>query len=75
LLGLDASQLPLLSSTQTPQLDKATADAAEFKAGYDKLTVDAVEQKAQVNAPVVRSAPCAGSLSAFLFTGPLCHPN
>ena len=31
---------------QKAQLDKATADAAEFKAGYDKLTVDAVEQKA-----------------------------
>jgi hypothetical protein len=30
------------------QFDKATADAAEFKAGFDKLVVDAVEQKAQV---------------------------
>ena len=28
--------------------DKAAADAAEFKAGYDKLAVDAVESKAQV---------------------------
>ena len=36
------------SVEQKAQLDKATADAAEFKAGYDKLTVDAVEQKAQV---------------------------
>jgi hypothetical protein len=31
------------------QLDKATADAAEFKAGYDKLTVDTVEQQAQLD--------------------------
>jgi hypothetical protein len=35
------------------QLDKATADAAEFKAGYDKLAVDTVEQKAQVGGVVV----------------------
>jgi hypothetical protein len=28
--------------------DKVTADAAEFKAGYDKLLVDSVEHKAQV---------------------------
>ena len=28
-----------------PQLDKATADAAEFKSGYDKLTADVVEQQ------------------------------
>lgn len=28
------------------QLDKATADAAEFKAGLDKAAVDAVEMKA-----------------------------
>lgn len=34
--------LPLL------QLDKAAADASEFKAGFDKLLVDTVEQKAQV---------------------------
>jgi hypothetical protein len=30
------------------QLDKATADAAEFKAGYDKAIYDNFEQKAQV---------------------------
>jgi hypothetical protein len=30
------------------QLDKVAADAAEFKAGYDKLTADNWEQKAQV---------------------------
>ena len=30
------------------QLDKATADASEFKAGYDKVLADSVEQKAQV---------------------------
>jgi hypothetical protein len=30
------------------QLDKAAADAAEFKAGFDKLTADNWEQKAQV---------------------------
>ena len=35
-------------SAALPQLDKATADAAEFKAGFDKLVVDAVEHKAQV---------------------------
>jgi hypothetical protein len=35
------------------QLDKAAADAAEFKAGYDKLTVDNWEQKAQVGRLVV----------------------
>lgn len=32
------------------QLDKATADAAEFKAGFDKMLVDNSEQKAQVGA-------------------------
>jgi hypothetical protein len=31
------------------QLDKAAADAAEYKAGYDKLLVDTSEQKAQVS--------------------------
>jgi hypothetical protein len=30
------------------QLDKATADAAEFKAGFDKAVYDNFEQKAQV---------------------------
>jgi hypothetical protein len=30
------------------QLDKATADAAEFKAGFDKAVADKVEHKAQV---------------------------
>lgn len=30
------------------QLDKATADAAEYKAGFDKALADGVEQKAQV---------------------------
>jgi len=30
------------------QLDKAAADAAEFKAGYDKLQVDSCEQQAQL---------------------------
>ncbi len=30
------------------QMDKLTADAAELKAGYDKLAVDTSEQKAQV---------------------------
>lgn len=38
--------------TQSPsvclQLDKATADAAEYKAGFDKALADGVEQKAQV---------------------------
>jgi hypothetical protein len=28
------------------QLDKATADAAEYKAGYDKVSADAAEFKA-----------------------------
>jgi hypothetical protein len=32
------------------QLDKATADAAEFKAGFDKAVHDNFEQKAQVGA-------------------------
>ena len=31
------------------QLDKATADAAEFKAGFDKLTADGVEHQAQLD--------------------------
>ena len=31
-----------------PKLDKAAADAAEFKAGFDKLAVDVVEPNAQV---------------------------
>jgi hypothetical protein len=31
------------------QLDKAAADAAEFKAGFDKLTADTVEQRAQLD--------------------------
>jgi hypothetical protein len=35
------------------QLDKATADAAEFKAGFDKMVVDSVEQKAQVRGSFV----------------------
>ena len=30
------------------QLDKATADAAEFKAGFDKAVYDNAEQQAQV---------------------------
>jgi hypothetical protein len=30
------------------QVDKLTADAVELKAGYDKLSVDSSEQKAQV---------------------------
>jgi hypothetical protein len=30
------------------QFDKATADATELKAGYDKMVVDAVEHRAQV---------------------------
>jgi hypothetical protein len=30
------------------QLDKVTADAAEYKAGFDKLAVDVVEHRAQV---------------------------
>jgi hypothetical protein len=29
-------------------VDKLTADAVELKAGYDKLSVDSSEQKAQV---------------------------
>ena len=37
-----------LANLSPPQLNKVSADAAEFKAGYDKLAVDAVEQKAQV---------------------------
>jgi hypothetical protein len=31
------------------QLDKAAADANEYKAGYDKVLADSAEQKAQVN--------------------------
>jgi len=31
------------------QLDKASADANEYKAGYDKVMADSVEQKAQVS--------------------------
>jgi outer membrane murein-binding lipoprotein Lpp len=31
------------------QLDKATADAAEFKAGYDKYAADAAEYKAGID--------------------------
>jgi hypothetical protein len=38
----------LLPPACDPQLDKATADAAEFKAGYDKAVYDNFEQKAQV---------------------------
>lgn len=30
------------------QLDKAAADASEYKAGYDKVLADSAEQKAQV---------------------------
>jgi hypothetical protein len=30
------------------QLDKAAADANEYKAGYDKVLADSAEQKAQV---------------------------
>lgn len=30
------------------QLDKAAADASEYKAGFDKVVADSVEQKAQV---------------------------
>lgn len=30
------------------QLDKVTADAAEYKAGFDKAVADGAEQKAQV---------------------------
>lgn len=30
------------------QLDKAAADANEYKAGYDKVLADTFEQKAQV---------------------------
>jgi hypothetical protein len=33
------------------QLAKATADAAESKAGFDKAVYDNFEQKAQVGAP------------------------
>jgi hypothetical protein len=32
------------------QLDKAAADASEYKAGYDKVLADTWEQKAQVGA-------------------------
>ncbi len=45
-----------LPSPLHPQLDKVTADAAEFKAGYDKLAVDAVEQKAVFDKIAVDSA-------------------
>jgi ribosomal protein S26 len=31
------------------QLDKAAADAAEFKAGFDKLAIDNLEQQAQLD--------------------------
>jgi hypothetical protein len=31
------------------QLDKAAADAAEYKAGFDKLLVDTSEQKAELD--------------------------
>jgi hypothetical protein len=34
--------------------DKYSADAAEFKAGYDKLLVDMTEQQAQVCACIQR---------------------
>ena len=37
---------PMWNCLLVPQLDKATADAAEFKAGYDKAAVDAAEFKA-----------------------------
>jgi hypothetical protein len=37
------------SIVPTLQLDKAAADAAEYKAGYDKLMVDTSEQKAQLD--------------------------
>jgi hypothetical protein len=30
------------------QLDKAAADASEYKAGYDKVLADSADQKAQV---------------------------
>jgi hypothetical protein len=44
------------------QLDKATADAAEYKAGFDKAVYDNFEQKAQVGAafltrPAQRASP------------------
>ena len=45
-----------MASPSNPQLDKVTADAAEFKAGYDKLAVDAVEQKAVFDKIAVDSA-------------------
>lgn len=35
------------------QLDKATADAAEFKAGFDKLLVDTAEQQAVIDKATV----------------------
>jgi hypothetical protein len=39
---------PAITNCCTPQFDKVTADAAEFKAGFDKALLDNVEQKAQV---------------------------
>jgi hypothetical protein len=46
---------PLLAT----QLEKATADAAEFKAGFDKAVHDGFEQKAQVrNIACCRPAGC-----------------
>jgi hypothetical protein len=38
------------------QLDKVSADAAEYKAGFDKLAVDVVEHRAQVCLDGRRSA-------------------
>ena len=37
-----------LTSFSRSQLDKVTADAAEFKAGFDKAVYDNAEQQAQV---------------------------
>jgi O-glycosyl hydrolase len=53
-LAYTAHALDLLLTSAAAQLlkhlqvDKLTADAVELKAGYDKLSVDSSEQKAQV---------------------------
>jgi hypothetical protein len=53
------------------QLDKVAADAAEFKAGYDKLTADNWEQKAQVRRE--RTAhDCCGCLVQCCFCSAEC---
>lgn len=69
------------------QLDKAAADAIEYKAGYDKLlvdnaeqqaamdkaTADAVEMKAGFDKLMVDSAEQKAQVGSFLWLGICTH--